>query len=76
MGTWSRVKGYLASKGFLDSYRGTSLIRNAHLLGPYRRNAQGHMVFLGGGVFLISEVPLYHARLLEGIHSRSLLERD
>ena len=37
----------------LLEYRGTSLIRHRLLLGPYS------MVVLGGGLFLMSEVPLY-----------------
>ena len=44
----------------VPQYRGTSLIRNTPLLGPYSRTIQGPMVVLGGrGVFLMSEVPLY-----------------
>ena len=35
-------------------YRGTSLIRNSLPLGPYGRP----LVVLGGGCFLVSEVPL------------------
>ena len=40
-------------------YRGTSLIRNTPLLGTYSRTIQGPMVVLGGGLFLMSEVPLH-----------------
>jgi len=40
------------------AHRGTSLVRNCLLLGPYRRALYpGPMVILGGGGFLISEVP-------------------
>ena len=43
------------------AYRGISLIRNTPLLGPCGRTIQGPMVVLGGGLFLMSEVPLYWA---------------
>jgi len=39
------------------AYRGDSLIRNTPLLGPYS-STWGHMMVLGGGLFLMSEVPL------------------
>jgi len=42
-------------------YRGTSLIRNRHPVGPYRRNMPRLLWrSTGGGGFLISEVPLYN----------------
>ena len=42
------------------SYRGTSLIRNCLPLGPYSRAMPRALWwFLGGGAFLMSEVPLY-----------------
>jgi hypothetical protein len=40
-------------------YRGTSLIRNRSPLGPYSRTIPRVIVVLGGGQFLMSEVPLY-----------------
>ena len=41
-------------------YRGTSLIRNSPLLGPYSRTVSRALWWPpGGGLFLISEVPLY-----------------
>ena len=44
----------------IQEYRGTSLIRNAPLLGPYRRPLLRVLGgFLGGGRFLMSEVPLW-----------------
>ena len=39
----------------MEAYRGTSLIRNSPLLGPYSRAVSRAQV---GGVFLMSEVPL------------------
>ena len=40
--------------------RGTSLIRNSALLGPYSRTMHRALWWvLGGGRFIISEVPLY-----------------
>jgi len=41
-----------------ECYRGTSLIRNTPLLGPYSRNTKGPTVVLGGGLIIMSEVPL------------------
>ena len=38
-------------------FRGTPLIRNSPLLGPYSKTMP--MVVLGGGLFLLSEVLLY-----------------
>ena len=38
-------------------YRGTSLIRNNPPAGPY--SWPMHMVVIGGGRFLMNEVPLY-----------------
>ena len=41
-------------------YRGTSLIRNSLLLGPYSMTVPGVLWWsYGGGLFLMSEVPLY-----------------
>ena len=41
-------------------YRGTSLIRNRAPLGPYSRNMSRALWWpSGGGLFLMSEVPLY-----------------
>ena len=43
------------------TYRGTSFIRNTHLLVPYSSICLGpYGGPRGGGLFLISEVPLYH----------------
>ena len=39
-------------------YRGTSLIRNTPLLGPYRMTIPWDLWILGGWVFLIREVTL------------------
>ena len=48
--------------------RGTSLIRNSAFLGPYSRTMHRALWWvLGGGRFLMSEVPLYHP----GNHSHS-----
>ena len=45
-------------------YRGTSPIRNIAPLGPYRRTMHWALWKpLGGGLFLMSEVPLYAAGL-------------
>ena len=42
-----------------EAYRGTSLIRNSPLLGPYSRTVFRALWWpQGGGVFLMSEVPL------------------
>ena len=46
-----RVQGYLG-------YRGTLLIRNRALPGPYSRTIWGPMVPLRRSLFLMSEVPL------------------
>jgi len=47
-------------------YRGTSLIRNSAPLGPYSRNMPRALWWSwGGGLFLMSEVPLY-AYLVDG----------
>jgi len=40
-------------------YRGTSLIRNRTHVGLYSRTIYGRTAVLGGGHFLMSEVPLY-----------------
>jgi len=41
-------------------YRGASLIRNRHLVGPYSRTMPRLLWWsYGGGRFLMSEVPLY-----------------
>ena len=46
--------------GFDLDYRGTSLIRNSALQGPYSRTMHRALWWvLGGGRFLMSEVPLY-----------------
>ena len=43
-----------------SKYRGTSLIRNTSLLGPYSRTIPRLSWWSwGGGLFLMSEVPLY-----------------
>jgi len=42
----------------LGPYRGISLIRNSAPLGPYGRPMTRALVVLGGGRYLISEVPL------------------
>jgi hypothetical protein len=47
--------GYLGAKG---TNRGTSLIRNTPLIGPYLMTIQGPIEVLCGGLFLMSEVPL------------------
>ena len=39
-----------------EIYRGTSLIRNCNLLGPYSRTVP--RATIGGVLFLMSEVPL------------------
>ena len=40
-------------------YRGTSLMRNTPLLGPYSKTTPGVLWWpYGGGLFLMSEVPL------------------
>ena len=39
----------LLGRRAVQGYRGTSLIRNTPLLGPYSRNTWGPMVVLGGG---------------------------
>jgi len=54
-------------------YRGTSLIRNRHSVGPYSRT----MLRLlwrswGGGQFLMSEVPLYRVRGYPDIRARDV----
>ena len=42
------------------AYRGTPLIKNRPLLRPYRRTMSQALEWpWGGGVFLMSEVPLY-----------------
>ena len=40
-------------------YRGTSLIGNTPLLGPYSRTIPRVLGARGGGLFLMSEVPLF-----------------
>ena len=51
----SPTKASVATYG----YRGTSLIRNCAPLGPYSRNMPRALWWSwGGGLFLISEVPL------------------
>ena len=45
------------------AYRGTSLIRNRHPVGPYSMTMpRGLGWSYGGGRFLMSEVPLYGAQ--------------
>ena len=45
--------------------RGFSLIRNSAPLGPYSRNMRRALWWSWGeGLFLMSEVPLHHARVL------------
>ena len=47
-----------------EAYRGTSLIRNNPTLGPYSRTIpRVRWWSYGGGLFLMSEVPLYYLRL-------------
>ena len=46
------------------SYTGTSLMRNRHSIGPYRRTMLRLLWrSFGGGGFLMSEVPLYRKRV-------------
>jgi hypothetical protein len=46
-------------------YRGTSLIRNSDPLEPYSKNMLEALWWsLGGGLFLMSEVPLYQFVIL------------
>jgi len=48
-----------ATPSVTPSYRGTSLIRNSALLGPYSRTMHRALWWvLGGGRFLMIEVPL------------------
>ena len=51
----------------LATYRGTSRIRNRVLIGPYSRTMPKALRWYyggpGGGLFLMSEVPLYTSRL-------------
>jgi len=58
-----------------QSYRGTSLIRNNPPVGPYcSPPPKGLWLYEGGGLFLMSEVPLYFARftkLLSGLYTHS-----
>ena len=53
VGRMARPLGRSSSEGSCwgqsPVYRGTSIIKNTPLLGPYGRNPQGHMVVLGGG---------------------------
>ena len=57
----------------VDLYRGTSLIRNNPLLGPYSRSMSRAIWWpWGGGVFLMSEVPLYRKLPDLGIFSRQI----
>ena len=49
----------MSIKNDLSLYRGTSLIRNSDPLGPYSRNMPRALWRpYGGGLFLMSEVPL------------------
>ena len=45
----------------VQGYRGTLLIRNCLLIGPYSRPMPRARWSKGGGQFLMSEVPLYLA---------------
>jgi len=59
--SWWQLKTLLAFPG--KPYRGTSLIRNTPLLGPYSRTIPKVIWWSwGGGLFLMSEVPLYQPR--------------
>ena len=50
------------ARSCLLAYRGTSLIRNTPLLGPYKRTMfKALWRSWGGGLFLMGEVPLYSA---------------
>ena len=50
-----------------EALRGTSLIRNSPLVGPYSRTMSRALWWpKGGGVFLMSEVPLYLHGLFRG----------
>ena len=54
-------------------YRGTSLVRNSALLGPYSRPMPGTLRWSWGGMlFLMSEVPLYIPRMLVAVHRKDL----
>jgi len=54
------VEEYVFLKWRVGSYRGTSLIRNCLLLGPYSRPMPRVLwCSYGGGLFLMSEGPLY-----------------
>ena len=60
-------------------YRGTSLIRNRASLAPYSRIMPRALWWpYGGGLFLMSEVPLYGLGRgeLEGAFRRSAAERE
>jgi len=71
------VRHILPQKNRPDNlpYRGNSLIRNNPSIGPYSRTMPRALCWsLGGGAFLMSEVPLYRAfapglgcRVCEGI---------
>jgi hypothetical protein len=52
---WNGIHGLVSTPGHEQGYRGTSLIRNRTPLGPYSRPM---VVLGGGGLFLMSEVPL------------------
>ena len=53
-----------------STYRDTSLIRNRALVGPYSRIVPRTLWSpYGGGLFLMSEVPLYHAAPITSMHS-------
>ena len=57
-----------------NNYRGTSLIRNNRLLGPYRRTMPRVLWWSqGGGQFLMSEVTLYVAEMCSGSETGSYL---
>ena len=53
-------------------YRGTSLIRNCAPLGPYSRTMPRVLGgSLGGGRFLMSQIPLYQIRVQESSRAHS-----
>jgi len=61
----------------INQYRGTSLIRNNPLLGPYSRTMSMAMWWpYGGGVFLMSEVTLYLQTHEVGVELEELLQVD
>ena len=61
------------SQLFPRGYRVTSPTRNRTTLGPYSRTMSGPTAVLGGGYFLMSEVPLYPAACPERSNDRTAL---